>query len=157
MPYAVKDDREHEDTLDRIVRCVIDQHRMRIDHGGVVGEGKVHDFEPYTLAQYRGGLYLIGYSHLYEQIIWLAVERIRTAEKLSERFDYPSTYTPSDTPRACSGSSAGRNDSRAPDPERRDGELSPGTADSSHATVPQQEGGNDGPDDDGSGDERADS
>jgi len=94
VPYAAKDYREHEDTLDRIVRCLIDQHRMRIDYGGVVGEGKVHDVEPYTLAQYRGGLYLVGYSRRYERIIWLAVERIRKAEKLAERFDYPRDYTP---------------------------------------------------------------
>ena len=94
VPFAAKDYRDYDDVLDRLVRCLIDQQRMRIDYAGVAGEGKTHDFDPYTLVAYRGGLYLIGYSHLYRQIIWLAVERIRTAEKLAERFDYPQKYSP---------------------------------------------------------------
>ncbi len=94
VPFAPKDYRAFDDLLDRIVRCLIDQYRMRIDYGGVAGEGKTHDFDPYTLVTYRGGLYVIGYSHLYRRIIWLAVERIRAAEKLAERFEYPKRYSP---------------------------------------------------------------
>jgi len=94
VPFAPKDYRAFDDLLDRLVRALIDQHRMRIDYAGVSGEGKFHDFDPYTLVAYRGGLYLVGYSHLYRGIIWLAVERIRTAEKLTARFDYPKRYTP---------------------------------------------------------------
>ena len=67
---------------------------MRIDYHGLLGEGHVHEFDPYTLAMYRGGLYLIGYSHRFRKIIYLAVERIRTAEKLAARFTYPKTYSP---------------------------------------------------------------
>jgi predicted DNA-binding transcriptional regulator YafY len=59
-----------------------------------LGEGKIHDFDPYTLTTYRGGLYLIGYSHLFKKIIWLAIERIRGAEKLPTTFEYPRTYSP---------------------------------------------------------------
>jgi proteasome accessory factor B len=94
VPFAAKDYRNCDDVLDRIVRCLIDQYRIRIDYAGVAGEGKTHDFDPYTLVAYRGGLYLIGYSHLYRQIIWLAVERIRRVEKLTERFGYPPKYSP---------------------------------------------------------------
>jgi predicted DNA-binding transcriptional regulator YafY len=94
VPFLAKDYRAHDDLLDGIVRCLIDQRRMRIDYGGVVGEGQVHDFDPYTLAVHRGGLYLIGYSHRYHRIVWLAVERIRRAETLQDRFDYPMGYSP---------------------------------------------------------------
>src|SRR5439155_9359131 len=53
-----------------------------------------HNFDPYTLAMYRGGLYLIGRSHHYKKIVYLAVERIRRAERLPERFEYPRRYSP---------------------------------------------------------------
>lgn len=94
VPFAAKDYRGHDEQLDLVVRCLIDQHRMRVDYGGVVGEGKVHEFEPYTLVHYRGGLYLIGYSHRYRKNIWLAIERIRSVTKLPYRFDYPAGYSP---------------------------------------------------------------
>jgi predicted DNA-binding transcriptional regulator YafY len=94
VPYAGKDYRQVDEQLDCLVRCLIDQHRMRVDYRGVEGEGKVHEFDPYTLVTYREGLYVIGFSHLYRRIIWLAVERIRGAEKLPERFDYPKGYSP---------------------------------------------------------------
>lgn len=94
VAYALKDYRAFDDTLDLIVRCLVDQQRMRIDYRGLLGEGNVHEFDPYTLALYRGGLYLIGYSHRFEQVIYLAVERIRKAEKLDARFTYPSRYSP---------------------------------------------------------------
>src|SRR5439155_15292969 len=53
-----------------------------------------HNFDPYTLAMYRGGLYLIGRSHHYKKIVYLAVERIRRAERLPEQFEYPKRYSP---------------------------------------------------------------
>lgn len=94
VPYAVKDYRAYDDTLDVILRCLVNQHTMRVDYGGLWLEGHVHEFDPYTLAMYRGGLYLIGRSHHYKKIVWLAVERIRKAERLPARFDYPARYSP---------------------------------------------------------------
>jgi proteasome accessory factor B len=94
VPFAAKDYRGHDEQLDLAVRCLIDQHRMRVDYQGLLGEGKVHDFDPYTLVHYRGGLYLIGYSHRYRKTVWLAVERIRSVTKLPNRFDYPAGYSP---------------------------------------------------------------
>ena len=46
----------------------------------MLGEGKEHDLEPHTLLSYRGGLYLVGRSHTYDKVIWLAVERIRSVK-----------------------------------------------------------------------------
>ena len=100
VPYAPKMYRAHDERLDLILRSVIDQYTIRADYAGLAGEGKVHDFDPYTLVTHRGGLYIIGRSHLYRQIIYLAVERIRKAEfvldddKKRVRFTYPKTYYP---------------------------------------------------------------
>ena len=94
IPYAVKDYRGLDEILDTCIQCLVFQHRLRIDYRGLLGEGKVHEFDPYTLTMYRGGLYLIGYSQLFKKIIWLAVERIGDAEKLAATFEYPKTYSP---------------------------------------------------------------
>jgi predicted DNA-binding transcriptional regulator YafY len=94
VPYAMKDYREHDEHLDVIVQALVDQRRIRVDYAGLLGDGKVHEFEPYTLAMYRGGLYLIGRSHRGKRIVKLAVERIRAIDKLPERFDYPRDYSP---------------------------------------------------------------
>jgi predicted DNA-binding transcriptional regulator YafY len=94
IPFAMKDYEACSETLDVIVQSLVYQYRIRIDYAGVSGDGKVHPFDPYTLAMYRGGLYLIGYSHRIRKIIYLAVERIREARKLPEKFDYPKGYSP---------------------------------------------------------------
>ena len=94
VPHAMKDYREHDEHLDVLVRCIVHQHRTRIDYAGLLGDGRVHDFEPYTLAMYRGGLYLIGKSNYGNRIIKLAVERMRSVEKLADTFNYPRDYSP---------------------------------------------------------------
>ena len=97
VPYAMKDYRDLDDVLDRIVRALVDQHTLRIEYAGVWRAGNQtthHDFDPYTLAVYRGGLYLIGRSHSYRKIVYLAVERMRTVEMLPARFEYPKRYSP---------------------------------------------------------------
>jgi predicted DNA-binding transcriptional regulator YafY len=81
VPYAMKDYREFDDILDRVVRALVDQHTLHIAYAGLWRPGDevtAHDFDPYTLAMYRGGLYLIGRSHSYRKIVYLAVERIRS-------------------------------------------------------------------------------
>lgn len=94
VPHAVKEYRDCDEILDTAIRAVVFQHRLRIDYRGLLGEGKTHVFDAYTLTMYRGGLYLIGHSHLRRKIIWLAIERIRALETLPQRFDYPKRYSP---------------------------------------------------------------
>jgi proteasome accessory factor B len=100
LAYAPKDYRKHDEQLDLVLRSLIDQQRLRVDYAGIRGEGKVHELDPYTLLAHKGGLYLIGFSHLYEKIIYLSVERIRSIDRVlgedrqPERFAYPEGYHP---------------------------------------------------------------
>jgi predicted DNA-binding transcriptional regulator YafY len=94
IPFAVKDYRALDQLLDTIVTCLVYQCQIRIDYGGLYGSSKVHEFEPYTLAMFRGGLYLIGRSQPSRKMLTLAVERIRSAKKLDEKFEYPDSYSP---------------------------------------------------------------
>src|SRR4030095_3778715 len=100
IPYVEKQYRDLDETIDKILRGLVRQLRLRIDYGGPRGEGRVHMFDPSTLAVYRGGLYLIGRSDRYEKIIYLAVERILSVEVSTERFEYPARDSPRGPPPA---------------------------------------------------------
>src|SRR5208283_1315621 len=100
VQYAPKDYHDYDDQLDVILCALISQNVVRVDYEGLSGEGKQHDFDPYTLVAYRGGLYILGLSHLYRRIIYLAVERMRSVEFALDRaqntlqFKYPKGYRP---------------------------------------------------------------
>jgi predicted DNA-binding transcriptional regulator YafY len=100
VPYAPKDYTDFSEQLDVILRALLDQSRLTVDYAGLTGEGHQHDFDPYSLIAYRGGLYLIGHSHRRNAIIYLAVERIRTVEFIREpdgtptRFIFPRGFDP---------------------------------------------------------------
>ncbi|HZC45608.1 MAG TPA: WYL domain-containing protein [Candidatus Acidoferrum sp.] len=100
VPYAPKDYGEFSEQLDVILRALLDQSRLKVDYAGLTGEGHQHDFDPYSLIAYRGGLYLLGYSHRSSAIIYLAVERIRAIEFIRQpdgspaRFTYPRGFDP---------------------------------------------------------------
>ena len=95
VPYAPKDYTDFSEQLDVILRALLDQSRLSVDYAGLTGEGHRHDFDPYSLMAYRGGLYLLGYSHRSKSIIYLAVERMRSVEFIRQpdgaatRFVFP--------------------------------------------------------------------
>ncbi|WP_304820996.1 YafY family protein [Candidatus Binatus sp.] len=100
VPYAPKDYSSYNDQLDIILRALLEQITVRIDYTGVGGKNKIHDFNPYTLIEYRGGLYVLGYSKLARKTIYFAVERMLSVEMVLEkdgqpaRFPYPRTHNP---------------------------------------------------------------
>src|ERR1019366_7757737 len=63
VPYAPKDYGEFSEQLDVILRALLDQMRLKVDYAGLTGEGRQHDFDPYSLIAYRGGLYILGFIH----------------------------------------------------------------------------------------------
>jgi proteasome accessory factor B len=89
------------DRLNTIVRCLLEQQRVRVVYRSQLGDGELHEYEfdPYTLLTYKGGIYVIGYSFKREQTVYLALERIERVEPVVENgkpyvFSYPETYSP---------------------------------------------------------------
>jgi predicted DNA-binding transcriptional regulator YafY len=89
-----------DENLPKIVDALIRQHVLAVRYYGVDGGGKDHRLEPYTLAMYREGLYLIGRTDRGDHVTRLAVERIDSAEPLLDEsgepvtFTYPAGYSP---------------------------------------------------------------
>jgi predicted DNA-binding transcriptional regulator YafY len=103
VPFGVKRYDDQRPVIDAIVRALLRQERLDVRYRSMTtkeGTAKLHVFEPYTLAIYKGGLYLIGYSFEREKRIFLAVERIEKvvphlgADGEVESFTYPEGYTP---------------------------------------------------------------
>jgi predicted DNA-binding transcriptional regulator YafY len=96
IPYAPKDYRTLGHLLNPIIQALIREYRLRIDYAS----GLIHEVDPYTLVAYRGGLYLIGKTHVNEKITTMAVERMRRAELMAgegggfQKFAYPSGFRP---------------------------------------------------------------
>ncbi len=102
VPFGVKRYDDQRPLLGALVKALLRQERIDVHYRGLraAGDVHVHKFEPYTLAIYKGGLYLIGYSFEKERRIFLAVERIEKVEPRRdgkgeiETFSYPEEYTP---------------------------------------------------------------
>jgi proteasome accessory factor B len=100
--YAPKDYAAFTEQLDVILRALLDRIRLKVDYAGLTGEGRPHVFDPYSLIEYRGGLYLLGRSERAGAIIYLAIERIRSVEFVHsvdggpERFVYPKNFDPAE-------------------------------------------------------------
>jgi len=102
VPFGVKGYEDQRHLVDGLVKALLRQERVVVRYRGLrdVGDARVHTFEPYTLAIYKGGIYVIGYSFEKEQRVFLALERIesiepkRTAAGEIEIFPYPEEYTP---------------------------------------------------------------
>ncbi|MEA2625798.1 MAG: hypothetical protein QOD06_1843 [Candidatus Binatota bacterium] len=100
VPYAPKSYAGCEEVLSTVIDALLRQHVLQIEYYGLAGGGHTHRFEPYTLAMYKGGLYLLGHSDRHERPIYLTIERIDRAEKLLDeagepvRFRVPADYSP---------------------------------------------------------------
>lgn len=96
VPFAVKDYTAFDEILDVLLRALVDQRTISVVYTSPwhEGEPRTHEFDPYTLTLYRGGLYLIGRSDTHRKIVYLAVERMRDVTLLDRHFEYPRSYSP---------------------------------------------------------------
>ena len=90
-----------QEILETVADAVVRQQVLSVGYYGLRGEGKTHRFEPYTLAMYKGGLYIIGKSDQYpDPPITLAIERIDTVAPVdgpngkTQNFRRPPRFSP---------------------------------------------------------------
>src|SRR5437867_12330413 len=100
ISYGVKQyEGAARERLNRIIRCLVEQQRMRVAYRSQSSDGALnhYEFDPYTLLTYKGGLYVIGYSFKRERPVYLALERIEEVEPVVDNgkpyvFRYPDEY-----------------------------------------------------------------
>lgn len=89
VPYAPKHYEKCQEELTGVLDAIVRQHVLKLRYAGLHGENKDHRFEPYTLAMYKGGLYVVGKSDRHDGLVVLAIERIDEVEKLLDEASKP--------------------------------------------------------------------
>jgi proteasome accessory factor B len=59
-------------------------------------QSRDYPVDPYSLALYQYGLYLVGYSHRAREIRTFAVERIKNVEVTEDMFELPQSFSPAE-------------------------------------------------------------
>lgn len=78
-----------------VIQALIDQWKVDITYKKTDGETSFHaNFKPYTLVQFRFGLYLLGSSEKRKGVTTLSIDRIVEIKRTSGKFSYPADYSP---------------------------------------------------------------
>ncbi len=102
VQYAPKDLRKFEDQVDKAFRALIENIRVRIVYTPISGVERVHEFDPYTMIAYKGGLYLLGKSDHADRLLYLAIERMKSVDFVGNEsggfahFRMPAKFRPGD-------------------------------------------------------------
>lgn len=95
MLQGRKDYSRAYDLLEKLRTALLLQQKISILYLPPAGRAeKTYDVDPYSFIFFKGGLYLQGFAHNRRSLRTFAVERIRTLEVKSERFDIPEDYLP---------------------------------------------------------------
>lgn len=94
----------HANTLTQLMGALIHQNRLTLKYrASGRKQSSAYLVDPYTLAFYKGGIYLIGYAHNRKSLRTFAVERIAAVIMEKERFDLPNDYQPEERLRDAFG------------------------------------------------------
>lgn len=81
------------DLIPKLQAAVIDRHAVRMRYHSFHRDAETErTVEPYHLTYFNGGLYLVGYCHLRQDVRIFAVERVRALDVLRTRFMPPADF-----------------------------------------------------------------
>jgi proteasome accessory factor B len=81
--------------LEAIQEALLYQYRLLLRYRPQgAGEPQEYLLDPYTLAFYKGGLYLLGYAHNRRALRTFALERLASVKLLKERFEIREELSP---------------------------------------------------------------
>lgn len=94
----------HAETLTRLMGALIHQNRLTVRYRATGRkQSSAYLVDPYTLAFYKGGIYLIGYAHNRKSLRTFAVERMTSVTMQKDRFEIPDDYRPEERLRDAFG------------------------------------------------------
>lgn len=81
------------DFVPRLQQALVERRRLRMAYHSLArGEITHRIVDPYHLEYYNGGLYVVGYCHLRDDVRIFAVERIRELAVEAKRFEPPAGF-----------------------------------------------------------------
>jgi predicted DNA-binding transcriptional regulator YafY len=104
VPEHRKDHTGDADLLDEVLSALLYQNPASAHYAKVAGPTKRYALQPYTLAVYRHGLYLIARDVTDDKLKTFAIDRFRHFERhRGEHFEYPDDYRPDSLDRDAFG------------------------------------------------------
>jgi predicted DNA-binding transcriptional regulator YafY len=95
VPFAAKDHRISEDTLDVLVRALIRRHPVEVDYTNAAGNTSHQRLQPWSMVMYRDGFYLLARHPGHTALRLYAVERMgQVSLDRSVTFDVPKDFNP---------------------------------------------------------------
>jgi proteasome accessory factor B len=94
----------HAEIIKQVRDALVHQNRLTVTYRASGRDhASVYSVDPYTLAFYKGGLYLLGFAHNRNALRTFALDRIVAASIEKERFELPDEYQPEDRLRDAFG------------------------------------------------------
>jgi len=77
---------ENSQWLEIILKAIVEKDLLQISYQGFGKEEKIHELSPYLLKEYRNRWYVIGFSNRAENILVLALDRIKYLEIIEGKY-----------------------------------------------------------------------
>jgi predicted DNA-binding transcriptional regulator YafY len=89
---AAYDYKDKLDVVNAVITALLREERLTL----VQKDGARVKIDPYTLALYKKGLYLVGFSHRRKELRTFGLDKVEDADRhAGERFEYPDAWEPS--------------------------------------------------------------
>jgi len=82
--------------LETILKSILEKNALAIIYQGFGKEAKEHDLSPYLLKEYRNRWYVIGYSARAENVLVMALDRIKEIKKSNAKYTSDPNFSSSD-------------------------------------------------------------
>jgi predicted DNA-binding transcriptional regulator YafY len=82
--------------LETILKAILERNALAIVYQGFGKEAKDHDLSPYLLKEYRNRWYVIGYSSRAENVLVMALDRIKEINQSKAKYISDANFSPSD-------------------------------------------------------------
>ncbi len=82
--------------LEVVLKAIVEKNALSVTYQGYGREAVAHGFSPYLLKEYRNRWYMIGYSQRKENVIVLALDRVKEIKPSKEKFKSQGNFSPAD-------------------------------------------------------------
>jgi predicted DNA-binding transcriptional regulator YafY len=87
---------EGSEWLEPVLKAIVEKNALAVTYQGFGREAVVHEFSPYLLKEYRNRWYMIGYSLRKENVIVLALDRVKEIKTSKQKFKSQTEFSPTD-------------------------------------------------------------